>query len=72
MECSGRAHALPAMEASQKRQRRGTRTSEKGNDPFALRYLTVVEWRFGSLATDLQFPRDVRFSPGSDQIAASL
>jgi hypothetical protein len=39
---------LPAMEAGQRHKRRGTRTSEKGNDPFALRHLTVVKWRCGS------------------------
>ena len=30
----------------------------------------ICDVRYGSLATDLQWPRDVRFAPESDQIAA--
>jgi hypothetical protein len=38
---------------------------------FAQQQLRAANVRFGSQATDLPWPRDVRFSSHSDQIAAS-
>jgi hypothetical protein len=37
------------------------------SNPFAVHQLAVAKCRYGSLATELQCPRDVRFAPDSDE-----
>jgi len=56
-------------DAPQRARSQGAPNS-KANDPFAVRKFLMAKRRHGSQATDLQCPRDVRFSPKSDQIAA--
>jgi hypothetical protein len=45
------------------------RADEVIDAPFAVRQLAVAKCRFGSSASDLRHPLDVRFSPESDHIA---
>jgi hypothetical protein len=43
----------------------------KANAHFAMRQLTVAQCRYGSLATNLRWSHNVRFSLDSDRIAVS-